>query len=102
MEERIAYRDKVMHAVVGAIVEASATEVDGEPACFLSARDILDALAIVTAGLLESAPSCQTPKGLREVSDAFARNVRLQTKAMQRIYEETGRRFFPVDSIMSS
>jgi len=87
-----AYRERIATAVTQAIYNASLVDVDGEQRAVLNVAAICDAMVVAMAAIVEPAPACQTTKGVRELSETIARDLRARVRQMRTVYEQTGRR----------
>jgi hypothetical protein len=62
----------------------------------IPARDAGEALLLVLAAMITGTEATRTPKALQETAEAFAKDLRVQVRHMQEVYDRTGRR--PLDA----
>ena len=88
------YQRRVAAAVMQAIFDASIVEDDGKPTAYVVSTEVVAALINVMASILEGAPGCETPKGMRELTEGIGRKILVQMREMRKITEMTGQRAF--------
>ena len=88
------YQRRVAAAVMQAIFDASTVEEDGKPTAYVVSTEVVAALINVMASILEGAPGCETPKGMRELTEGIGRKILVQMREMRKVIEATGQRPF--------
>ena len=88
------YQHRVAATVMQAIFDASIVEEDGKPTAYVVSTEVVAALINVMASILEGAPGCETPKGMRELTEGVGRKILVQMREMRKITETTGQRPF--------
>ena len=88
------HQHRVAAAVMQAIFDASIVEEDSKPTAYVVSTEVVAALINVMASILEGAPECETPKGMRELTEAIGRKIFVQMREMRKITETTGQRPF--------
>lgn len=91
------YQRRVAAAVMQAIFNASIVEEDGKPAAYVISTEVVSALINVMASILEGAPGCETPNGMRELTEGIGRKILVQLREMRKITETTGQR--PLEAV---
>ena len=85
------YRARVTTAVTKAVFEASLTEIDGNKTAYIRTAEACEALISVIGMLMEGAPSCRTPAGMKKMAEAVGRNALVAMRQARQIRETTGR-----------
>ena len=88
------YQRRVAAVVMQAIFDASIVEEAGKPTAYVISTEVVAALINVMASILEGAPGCETPKGMRELTEGVGRKILVQMREMRKITETTGQRPF--------
>ena len=88
------YQRRVAADVMQAIFDASTVEEEGKPTAYVVSTEVVAALINVMALILEGAPGCETPKGMRELTEGVGRKILVQMREMRKITETTGHRAF--------
>jgi hypothetical protein len=83
----------------GAIFNASLTEIDGKATAYIATAEVVDALVNVMASLIEGAPNCKSPTGIREMSEGIGRKLKVRTLEVRRLIAEQGRQPFAHENI---
>lgn len=76
------------------IFDASMVEEDGKATAYVVSTEVMAALINVMASMLESAPGCETLKGMRELTEGIGRKLLVQMREMRKITETTGHQAF--------
>jgi hypothetical protein len=92
------YRDRLATAIMQMIADHSTT---GETTA-IPARDTGEALLLVLAAMITGTEATRTPKALRETAEAFAKDLRVQVRHMQDVYDRVGRRPFDAELVVPS
>ena len=71
-------------AILSAIVQASLIEHDGAKVCHLEVAATLDALAMVSASLIASAPEAATSEGVKRILRRQARQLESRVTEFRR------------------
>ena len=79
-----------------AVFDASIVEEGGKPTAYVVSTDVTAALSNVMASILEGAPGCETPKGMRELTEVIGRKILVQMRKMRKIAEMTAQLDAPV------
>ena len=77
-----AHQHQLATAIMQAIFDQSLTEIAGEPTAIIRPLDAAGALVTCLATILESSPTCSTPRGMREMAEDI-------TKGLHRLMRET-------------
>ena len=88
------YQQRVSTAVMQAIFDTSLTEIDGEQTAYVNTREVMAAPINVMGALVESSPTCTTPKGIQETAEATGKKLHQRIREMRAIVNETGQRPF--------
>ena len=89
-----ACQHRVAAAVMQAIFDASIGEDDGKPAAYVISTEVVATLINVMALILEGAPGCETPRGVRDLTEGIGRAILRQMREIRKITETTGQRPF--------
>lgn len=76
-------------AILNAIVD---TNRDSEGYAVINSENAVKALTLSLAMILEAEPGVASPKEMREVAEAFGKNLRMQIRTLRAAYEATGKR----------
>jgi hypothetical protein len=98
MTTETSYRDRLATAIIQTIADYSAA---GDTTA-IPARDAGEALMLVLAAMITGTEATRTPKALRETAEAFAKDLRVQVRHMQDVYDRTGRRPFDAELVVPS
>jgi hypothetical protein len=84
------YHAAMVEALTKTVFEASLIDIDGKRTAYVRTTEACEALISVIAMLLEGAPNCQTPQGMRKMSEAVGRNTLVAMKAARQVREAKG------------
>jgi hypothetical protein len=87
---------KLSTAIMQAIHDHSLTEIDGEPSAIINPLDAANALVNCLATILESSPTCNTPKGMHETAEEIGKGLHRLMRDT-RTMREAGHPRFPAE-----
>lgn len=94
------YHDRLIRAVTKTLFTESLIDLDGRQTAYVRTAEASEALISVLGMLMEGAPNCQTPQGMRKMSEAVGRNTLAAMKAARKVREERGHGILGPDSIL--
>ncbi len=84
------YHARVTSAVTKAIFDTSLIDVDGKQTAYIRTTEACEALISVIGMLMEGAPNCRTPAGMKKMADAVGRNALVAMRQARQVRETTG------------
>ena len=85
------YHARVTTAITNAVFDASLIDVGGKQTAYIRTAEACEALISVIGMLMEGAPNCQTPAGMKKMAEAVGRNALVAMQQARKVRETTGK-----------
>ena len=95
------YHARMVTALAVAIFETSLIEIDGKKTAYIRTAEACEAMISVMGMLLEGAPNCQTPAGMRAMSEAIGQNSLKSIETARAAREASGVSPFGTGSVVN-
>ena len=84
------YHARMVAALTKTMFDTSLVEIDGKTTAYIRTAEAVEALVSVIGMLMEGAPHCRTPQGMRKMSEAVGRNALGAIQAARQVREAKG------------
>ena len=84
------YHARLVAALTKTVFDESLIDVDGRQTAYIRTAEACEALISVIGMLMEGAPNCRTPQGMRKMSEAVGRNALGAMKAARQVRDAKG------------